>query len=136
MGTRKEGCNPGFEQTSIHPLREAEFVAGVLHLRPVARIIRHHHERFDGTGYPDALGGQDIPLGARVLAVASAFYAMTADPPYGKGTPAEAALAQLGSCAGTEFDPRVVEALLNATKQNEARSLLSMERSPGCKANG
>jgi two-component system cell cycle response regulator len=77
-------------------------------LRPVARIVRASHERWDGTGYPDGLTGEEIPLGARVVAVCDAFDAMTTDRPYQAGTDADSALEELVRNAGTQFDPAVV----------------------------
>ena len=72
----------------------------------------HHHERVDGAGYPHALASDAIPLEARILAVADAYEAMIADRPYRRGMPAEEARAELERCAGTQFDPTVVEAFL------------------------
>jgi diguanylate cyclase (GGDEF)-like protein len=77
-------------------------------LRPVARLVRASHERWDGTGYPDGLAGEEIPLGARVVAVCDAFDAMTTDRPYQAGTDADSALEELVRNAGTQFDPAVV----------------------------
>jgi len=79
-------------------------------LRPVARLVRASHERWDGTGYPDGLAGAEIPLGARVVAVCDAFDAMTSDRPYQAGTDTGSALAELARHAGTQFDPAVVAA--------------------------
>jgi two-component system, cell cycle response regulator len=79
-------------------------------LTRVAAIVRASHERWDGHGYPDALVGEAIPLGARIVAVADAFDAMTSPRPYSRPRAAEAALKELESCAGTQFDPAVVEA--------------------------
>jgi HD-GYP domain-containing protein (c-di-GMP phosphodiesterase class II) len=79
-------------------------------LRPVARLVRASHERWDGDGYPDGLRNVEIPLGARIVAVCDAYHAMTSERPYRDAvTPAEA-LAELRECAGTQFDPDVVEA--------------------------
>jgi diguanylate cyclase (GGDEF)-like protein len=83
-------------------------------LRPVAGIVRSSHERWDGGGYPDGLGGDDIPLGARIVCVCDAFHAMTSARPYGAAMSEEAALVVLQSCAGKQFDPRVVEAFYGA----------------------
>jgi len=79
-------------------------------LVPVAQIVRSSHERWDGAGYPDGLAGEAIPIGARVVAVCDAFQAMTTDRPYRAGIPPEQALAELRRAAGTQFDPRVVDA--------------------------
>jgi putative two-component system response regulator len=75
----------------------------------IARIVRHHHERFDGNGYPDRLARMDIPLGARIIAVADAFSAMTTTRVYRGAIPAEAAWAELRNHAGSQFDPAIVE---------------------------
>jgi two-component system, cell cycle response regulator len=79
-------------------------------LRPVARLVRASHERWDGTGYPDELEGEEIPLGARLVAVCDAFHAMTTERPYRVPLGRAEALAELHRCAGTQFDPGVVEA--------------------------
>ena len=71
----------------------------------IERIVRHHHERYDGQGYPDKLKGEEIPPGARIIAVANAFHAMVSALPYRKARSAEEALAELRRCRGTQFDP-------------------------------
>ena len=78
---------------------------------PVAEWVLHHHERWDGTGYPDKLSGTRIPLGARILFVADAYDAMTSDRVYRSRLTAEAALDELERCAATQFDPEIVGAL-------------------------
>ncbi|MDQ3065667.1 MAG: diguanylate cyclase [Actinomycetota bacterium] len=78
---------------------------------PVADWVLHHHERWDGSGYPDALGGDDIPLGARIIFVADAFDAMTSDRVYRGRLTDDQAIAELARCSGTQFDPEVVAAL-------------------------
>ena len=97
-------------------------------LRPVARIVRSSHERFDGEGYPDGLAGEDIPLGARIVAVCDAFHAMISDRPYRPARSAEEAIAELRRCSGSQFDPRVVEAFLASVS---AADPLSVEPTPG-----
>ena len=84
------------------------------HLTDIAAWVLRHHERIDGRGYPDGLAADEIPVEARVLAVADAYEAMTADRPYREGLPAAAAEAELREGAGTQFDPDVVAALLRA----------------------
>jgi response regulator RpfG family c-di-GMP phosphodiesterase len=79
-------------------------------LRPVAALVRATHERWDGSGYPDGLAGDAIPLGARVVAVCDAYSAMVQKRPYGEVLADRDALAELRRCAGTQFDPRVVAA--------------------------
>ena len=80
-------------------------------------VILHHHERFDGTGYPHGLSGDDIPVGARILLVADAFDAMTEDRPYRKAMPVDDAIAELKRFSGTQLDPTVVDAFLAVLKR-------------------
>jgi len=80
-------------------------------MRDVGGIVRSHHERWDGTGYPDRLAGEAIPFVARVVCCTDAFSAMTTTRPYRKARSTEEALAELRRCSGTHFDPAVVEAL-------------------------
>jgi two-component system cell cycle response regulator len=79
-------------------------------LRPVAALVRSSHERYDGAGYPDGLAGEEIPLGARIVAVCDAYHAMTSHRPYRAARGHEEALEELRRCAGGQFDPSVVEA--------------------------
>ncbi len=81
-------------------------------LNAVARIVRSSHERWDGAGYPDGLAGEQIPFGARVIFVCDAFDAMVAERPYQPAMQPGEAVAELRRCAGTQFDPEVVEAFV------------------------
>jgi putative nucleotidyltransferase with HDIG domain len=81
--------------------------------------VRHHHERLDGRGYPDGLREDEIPLESRILFVADAFEAMTSDRPYRAGMEVEAALVELRACAGTQFDPGVVDVLCRLVRDDE-----------------
>jgi HD-GYP domain-containing protein (c-di-GMP phosphodiesterase class II) len=81
-------------------------------LRPASAIVRHHHERFDGTGYPDGLKGTEIPLGARLFTVADTLDAMTSDRSYRKGPGLEAARTEIPRHSGKQFDPHIVELFL------------------------
>ena len=87
-------------------LAPVEFLAGV---RP---LVRHEHERWDGAGYPDGLAGEAIPLGSRIILACDALHAMTSDRPYRQAMSHHEAAGELRRCAGKQFDPRVVEALL------------------------
>jgi diguanylate cyclase (GGDEF)-like protein len=82
-------------------------------LTPTAELVRSSHERFDGDGYPDGLKGDEIPLGARIVAVCDAFDAMISDRPYRDAMPVADAIAELHRCAGAQFDPRVVEVVVS-----------------------
>jgi HD-GYP domain-containing protein (c-di-GMP phosphodiesterase class II) len=75
-------------------------------------LVYHHHERWDGAGYPDRLKGDAIPLAARLIAVVDAFNAMTTNRPYRKGFSMAEAVTEIKHCTGTQFDPRVVEIFL------------------------
>lgn len=83
-----------------------------------ARLVLYHHERFDGNGYPAGLKGESIPLGARILAVADCYHAMTSDRPYRKAMSSEEAINELTRCAGTQFDPEIVEVFIQVLKKN------------------
>ncbi|HEX8205669.1 MAG TPA: HD domain-containing phosphohydrolase [Solirubrobacteraceae bacterium] len=95
-----------------HPVLGERILNGASALRPVAKIVRSTRERWDGSGYPDGLAGEQIPLAARIVAVCAAFAAMTSDRPYRAKVDAGAAAAELRRAAGTQFDPTVVEAFL------------------------
>ncbi|SFU72791.1 diguanylate cyclase (GGDEF) domain-containing protein/HDIG domain-containing protein [Alicyclobacillus macrosporangiidus] len=86
-------------------------------LAPCLPIIRHHHERFDGTGYPDGLKGYDIPLEARILTIADSFDAMTTSRPYQRKRSMEEAFVELRSCAGRQFDPELVEPFIEVVQE-------------------
>ena len=104
-----------------HPVLAAEMLAPVEELAPAVPVVRHHHERFDGRGYPDGLRGEDIPLEARVVSVADAFDSMIRDRPYGYGISREAAMEEVERNSGTQFDPRVVRALLEVVWEFDDR---------------
>ena len=91
-----------------HPEVGRRLVENIPFLAGAVPIVYHHHERWDGNGYPEGLRGESIPLGARIFAVADALDAMTYDRPYSRAVSVEAARAEIGRCAGTHFDPAVV----------------------------
>jgi len=95
-----------------HPDLGRRLVERIPFLRGAVPIVYHHHERWDGTGYPGNLQGEAIPLGARIFAVADAFDAMTCDRPYSVAISFEAARVEIDRCAGSHFDPAVVKAFL------------------------
>lgn len=98
-----------FESVKEHSVIGEGIIRKIKFLSSGADIVRHHHERFDGMGYPDGLQGYDIPEGARILAVADAFDAMTTDRPYKAAKSKAEAIAELDELAGSLFDPRIVE---------------------------
>lgn len=95
-----------------HPAKGAEILSGIKQLKKVIPLIRHHHERIDGKGYPDGLAGDEIPLGARILHVADSFDSMTADRPYRKSPGTDYAISELMRWSGSQFDSNVVAAFL------------------------
>jgi HD-GYP domain-containing protein (c-di-GMP phosphodiesterase class II) len=107
--TEEEFC-----EIKRHSAIGAELIANLEIYRRSAPIIRHHHERWDGQGYPDGLQGEDIPLGARIIAVADSFDAMTTDRPYRRAMSVETALAEIKRNSGAQFDPQVVDAFERA----------------------
>ena len=111
---QKPGSLTHEEQRTLraHPAAGAEIVARVRALRRASEIVRSHHERPDGQGYPYGLRSEDVPVGARILNVADAFDAMTSDRPYRRALPLDAALGELERGAGTQFDKVVVRCLL------------------------
>jgi HD-GYP domain-containing protein (c-di-GMP phosphodiesterase class II) len=94
-----------------HPVIGWEILRGIPFLERASEIVRHHHERWDGSGYPDGLAGEEIPLAARIFAVADALDAITTDRPYRPAAPLAQARESIESGAGSQFDSRVVEAL-------------------------
>jgi HD-GYP domain-containing protein (c-di-GMP phosphodiesterase class II) len=86
-------------------------------LREAATIVRSSHERWDGTGYPDGLAGEEIPLAARIVTACDAFEAMTTMRPYREARTVDAAVAELERCAGTQFDPAVVDVLVAVVRE-------------------
>ena len=100
-----------FDKMKIHPAVGAEILEKVAFPYPVAPIIRCHHEKWDGTGYPDGLKGEEIPLAARILAAADCLDALASDRQYRKALPLDEAMHTIAEQAGTSFDPKVVEVL-------------------------
>ena len=110
-----------FEAIKKHPEFGWMVLRGVEGFEEICLLLLHHHERLDGRGYPGGLRGEEIPFGARIITVADSFDAMTTNRPYRKAGSPEAAAKELLRCAGTQFDPVVVEAFmpyLNHTSLN------------------
>jgi putative nucleotidyltransferase with HDIG domain len=99
-----------------HPIKSAELAGKVTELRDVVPLIRHHHENFDGTGYPDGLRGDAIPLGSRIIMFADTIDAMTTDRPYRAALDATSVRKELLRFRGTQFDPSICDALLRSAE--------------------
>ncbi len=94
-----------------HTVTGERIVRAVPELKPASVLVRHSHEHFDGSGYPDGLEGEEIPLGSRIILVADAFHAIRSNRPYRKGRKTGPAMKEMKRCAGTQFDPEIVDAL-------------------------
>ncbi|HEX5910184.1 MAG TPA: HD domain-containing phosphohydrolase, partial [Thermoleophilaceae bacterium] len=105
-----------------HTLIGERIISAAPALSEVARLVRSSHERWDGTGYPDGLAGEEIPLASRIVFAADAFDAMTSTRPYNTPRSADEAIRELRACAGTQFDPVVVEAFRAAWDEAQATS--------------
>jgi putative nucleotidyltransferase with HDIG domain len=118
---RKQGRLEAEEELRMqrHPAIGVDMLHGIDFLEPVLPLIRHHHERWDGNGYPDQLHADEIPLGARILAVADALDAMTSDRPYRAARTFEYAKAEILKGSGTHFDPEVVTAFIKSQREIE-----------------
>ncbi len=108
-----------FQLMSTHASMGAEILRTARLSSGVAAMVRHHHERYDGSGYPDGLVGMEIPLGARILAAVDTFDALTSERPHRRGVTAREAIDYLEHSAGTLFDPRVVRALVEGHAESE-----------------
>jgi HD-GYP domain-containing protein (c-di-GMP phosphodiesterase class II) len=108
-----------------HSVLGSEMVKDISYLRPAYEVIRHHHERWDGKGYPDGLAGEAIPFGARLVCVADCFDAMTTDRPYSRARSLEIACQEIIRCSGSHFDPAVVRAFLSAWQAGKIQTIFS-----------
>src|SRR5204862_1130600 len=110
-------CKPGkltpeeFEKMKIHPVVGAEILEHVKFPYPVAPIVRAHHEKWNGAGYPHGIKGEDIPIGARILAAVDCLDALASDRQYRRALPLEQAMDNVEALSGTSFDPQVVDVL-------------------------
>ncbi len=105
-----------WELMKQHPLISAEILGQLTVLKPEVLSVRHHHEHFDGSGYPEGLAGKQIPIGARILAVADAFDAITSDRIYRTAKDCQTAASEIVRCSKAQFDPEVVEAFARAAQ--------------------
>ena len=102
-----------------HPIIGNKILAPVKFLSPVAPMVLYHQEWYDGSGYPEGLAKEEIPLGARIVAVIDAYDAMTSDRPYRKALPIKTAVKELREGAGTQFDPKIVDIFINILKEEK-----------------
>lgn len=107
-----------FDKIRLHPVIGHNMIKHVDFLSEVSGIIRHEHEKYDGSGYPDRLKGDNIPLGARIIAVADAYDAMITDRPYRKALGKHEVVRRIQEASGTQFDPRAVAAILHVIKDD------------------
>lgn len=107
-----------WEKMKQHPLHGQKILRNISFLEGAARVVSQHHEKWDGSGYPFGLRGEDVDIGARIFAVVDAFDAMVSDRVYRRGCSYEAALEELERCAGTQFDPVIVEAFKQIPKED------------------
>jgi HD-GYP domain-containing protein (c-di-GMP phosphodiesterase class II) len=117
-----------YREVKRHPLAGARLIRGFEALRPALPYILFHHERWDGHGYPTGRSREQIPLGARIVAVVDAFDAMISVRPYRRPLPVRTAITELNRGAGTQFDPGVVSAFLSACSEGRLDRFLPDER--------
>ncbi len=110
-----------FEIVKKHPVQGVEIVKGIKQLKTIVPIIRYHHERIDGKGYPEGLKGDDIPIGSRILHVADSYDSMISDRPYRPAPTREYAISEFEKYSGSQFDPEVVKAFLKLLKSDKLR---------------
>src|SRR3954449_13438702 len=114
-----------FAQIREHPKIGARILLRMAALREAIPYVLYHHERWDGRGYPSGKAGEEIPIEARVLAVADAFDAMTSDRPYRPALSRTEALAEVERCAGTQFDPRIAQVFLELFAETKLPAAVS-----------
>ena len=105
-----------FKAVTQHPVHSAHIIEPLSNTENLIDYVMHHHERFDGKGYPDGLKGEEISLGARILCVVDCFDAMVSERPYRKSATIDEAVMELKRCSGTQFDPVIVQTFVNAMK--------------------
>jgi HD-GYP domain-containing protein (c-di-GMP phosphodiesterase class II) len=117
-----------------HPEIGVQMVAGIKSLGPAVEVIRSHHERWDGRGYPAGLGGEEIPLSARIFSVCDAFDAMTSDRPYRRAMPYGQAIGEIMAGAGSQFDPEMVAAFVSIGNLEEIHASLHTDHAPATRS--
>lgn len=106
-----------FDIIKSHPELGEKLVSGIGKLKVISNWLKSHHERYDGKGYPDGLAGENIPISARIIAIADTYDAMTSDRAYRKALEHEVAMEEVKRCSGTQFDPKLAEIFLNISNE-------------------
>ena len=129
----KEGSLTEEEYTAIkeHPARGENILKPVVELKEISKIVRAHHERYDGAGYPDGLKGHEIPLSARIMALADTYDSMTSDRPYRKGMSHHFSVKEIVSLSGKQFDPEVVEHFIEVSNELSGEEAGGKQEKPG-----
>ncbi|HXM37700.1 MAG TPA: HD domain-containing phosphohydrolase [Gemmatimonadales bacterium] len=137
IGTRESVVNKEgpltaeeFEHVKQHVIIGAQILAPLVHLGDVVAMVKSHHERWDGTGYPDGLRGEEVPLGGRVIAAAEVFDALTTSRPYQEKMTPEQAVDRMADLSGTVLDPRVLEALVRIVGRRQTLIFLDEDQGP------
>ena len=127
--TKAGGLSPEeWECIQEHPVLGKQILEQAPELTDITPLVLHHQERYDGTGYPGKLSGEDIPLGARIIAAADAYHAIISDRPYRSRRSHSDAVRELSRCSGAQFDPEVVKNLLTVLETDDkVRALLPIE---------
>ena len=111
-----------FTIMKTHPERSEEVLKNFSPFEKIAKYARHHHERYDGKGYPDNLKGEDIPYFSRIILISDTFDAMTSDRPYRKGLPYDVAFSELEEFAGSQFDPKLSKVFVKAMEKDQKKN--------------
>jgi HD-GYP domain-containing protein (c-di-GMP phosphodiesterase class II) len=137
IGTRESVVNKEgpltaeeFEHVKQHVIIGAQILAPLIHLGDVVAMVKSHHERWDGSGYPDALRGEEVPLGGRIIAAAEVFDALTTSRPYQDKMTPEQAAERMVDLSGTVLDPRVLEALTRIVGRRQTLIFLDEDQGP------
>lgn len=110
-----------YDVMKLHPELGSKILSEISFFHDIVPIVRHHHEHYDGRGYPYNLAGDDIPLAARIIAIADTFDAMTSNRPYRRGMEPELAIAEIMRCCGSQFDPQITQAFVVAWRNGRIR---------------
>ncbi|MBK5109480.1 MAG: HD domain-containing protein, partial [Anaerolineales bacterium] len=123
---KEDSLSPAeWSEIQLHPSTGAEMIKDIPYLSPAVPVVRYHHERWDGSGYPEGLRGEDIPLVARIVSVADGFDAMTTDRPYSSARSLEQARGEIVQGSGSRYDPFIVEAFMRAWDSGRIMTIAS-----------